>query len=106
MLEPDGSTPLASYTPRQGHYNYTLPQSYSYPSVVATFTNFVGYKCREHGVWTRGGPIVIENAILLDNTNAVTCVPGPSMVVDSLIVGETDNIGTVFNYWGMASMNR
>ena len=106
MLEPDETTPINSYTPRQGPFNYTLPDTWNYAEVIAVFTNFIGYKNREHGVWTRGGPIHVKNVVLLDNTVAILLVPGPTLVENALIVGESDNIGTEFNYWGMESMGR
>ena len=106
MEEPDGTTPEIAYTPRQGPFNYDTPLPYMYPEVIVTFTNFTGYKNREHGIWTRGGPIAMKNVVLLDNTNAVLLVPGATIVENALIVGETENVGTEFAYNGLPSMGR
>ncbi len=66
MLNSDGTTSLASYNPRVGPYIGDV-QSWELPMVDATFTNVISYKNRQHGIWTRGGPIVVSDAIVMDN---------------------------------------
>eukprot|EP01119_Soliformovum_irregulare_P016308 TRINITY_DN469_c2_g2_i1.p1 TRINITY_DN469_c2_g2~~TRINITY_DN469_c2_g2_i1.p1 ORF type:complete len:1290 (+),score=305.32 TRINITY_DN469_c2_g2_i1:17-3886(+) len=86
---------LASYTPRLGPYNSTDSDFvWFYPSVEAHFTNFITYKNRGYGVWARGGPSVFENIISADNMRGFNSPPDPSILRNSHIIGETDNIGT------------
>ena len=114
MVEPDQTTPLGSYIPSEGPYNQTfMYQSYRYIPVTAVFENTLAYKCRDHGIWTvcfghfggkfnffqRGRSIHILNAVAVDNTNGILCVPGASLVENALIIGESDNIGTPLKNW-------
>jgi cell migration-inducing and hyaluronan-binding protein len=68
--------------------------------VVAVFEDFTGYKNRNGAVWGRGEMHLYRNLKLADNaigfTHAagiVCAAPYTSRVVDSLFVGESDNIG-------------
>jgi len=69
--------------------------------VVAVFEDFTGYKNRNGAVWGRGEMHLYRNLKLADNaigfTHAAgiigTDAPYTSRVVDSLFVGESDNIG-------------
>ena len=70
MLQPDGSTPLGSYSPQTAPYN----SSTSGAPIMATFENTLVYKCRDHGVWTRGAYLRVLNTIALDNQNGMLCV--------------------------------
>ncbi len=63
-------------------------------AVQAVFADFTGYKNRRRGVWMRGSHLVLSDAKLADNAIGVTLASSQSVVRDSLIVGETDNIGT------------
>jgi cell migration-inducing and hyaluronan-binding protein len=68
--------------------------------VVAVFDNFTGYKNRNGAVWGRGEMHLYTNLKLADNgigfthaSGAPGVAPYTSRVVDSLFVGESDNIG-------------
>ena len=68
--------------------------------VVAVFEDFTGYKNRNGAVWGRGELHLYRNLKLADNAIGFThaagivgAAPYTSRVVDSLFVGETDNIG-------------
>ncbi len=68
--------------------------------VVAVFEDFTGYKNRNGAVWGRGELHLYTNLKLADNAIGFTHAAGivgaaayTSRVVDSLFVGETDNIG-------------
>ncbi|MET0281518.1 MAG: hypothetical protein ABW278_10405, partial [Steroidobacteraceae bacterium] len=68
--------------------------------VVSVFENLTGYKNRNGGIWGRGENHIFRNAKLADNAIGYTHAAGSagrdpftSLVVDSLFVGETDNIG-------------
>ena len=115
MLQPDGSTPLGSYNPTLPPYNNTN----SGTPVLAVFEGTIAYKCRDHGIWTRAAYIHVYNSVVQDNANGILCVyntsnalliiiqvPGPSFVENAYIIGETNNIGYVYDYWGMAPYNR
>jgi cell migration-inducing and hyaluronan-binding protein len=83
-----------SYMPKE---NPADPNSMS---VDALFENLTTYKNRNGGVWGRGERHVFRNLRSADNAIGFTHSTGSfgddlftSMVVDSLFVGETDNIG-------------
>jgi cell migration-inducing and hyaluronan-binding protein len=67
---------------------------------VAHFDNFTGYKNRNGAIWGRGEMHLYTNLKLADNAIGFThaagapgAAPYTSRVVDSLFVGESDNIG-------------
>jgi cell migration-inducing and hyaluronan-binding protein len=95
MLLPDGTTDLASYSPKQPPYLDAKGNNIesSAARVDAVFKNFISYKNRRYGSWSRGGPLVFTNFVLLDNLHGYNAVPGPSYLMDSLIVAETENKG-------------
>ncbi|KAL6059281.1 hyaluronoglucosaminidase [Balamuthia mandrillaris] len=94
MLRSDGTTELGSYNPRLGPYNIvSKPNAWQYDLIDAIFEGIIAYKNREYGVWTRGGPLRFVDLVLMDNRHGFNAVPGPSLLEDSLIVGESDNIG-------------
>jgi cell migration-inducing and hyaluronan-binding protein len=73
------------------------PNSRSIESVIEDFT---AYKNRNGGIWGRGEMKVYRNLKLADNAIGFTHASGSagadpftSRVIDSLFVGETDNIG-------------
>jgi cell migration-inducing and hyaluronan-binding protein len=83
-----------SYMPKE---NPADPNS---KSVDALFENLTSYKNRNGGVWGRGERHVFKNLKAADNAIGFTSSTGSfgddlftSLVVDSLFVGETDNIG-------------
>jgi cell migration-inducing and hyaluronan-binding protein len=64
------------------------------------FENLTAYKNRNGGLWGRGDMYVYSNLKLADNAIGMTqaagdigSLPFSSRLVDSLVVGETDNIG-------------
>jgi len=68
--------------------------------VVAHFDNFTGYKNSNNAIWGRGEMHLYTNLKLADNAIGFThasgapgAAPYTSRVVDSLFVGESDNIG-------------
>ena len=68
--------------------------------VETLFENLTAYKNRNGGIWGRGEMHVFRNLKVADNAIGYTHASGSagrdpftSMVVDSLFVGETDNIG-------------
>ncbi|MBT2135936.1 hypothetical protein KK137_16495, partial [Croceibacterium sp. LX-88] len=68
--------------------------------VVSVFDNFTGYKNRNGAIWGRGEYHLYTNLKLADNAIGFThasgipgIAPFTSRVVDSLFVGESDNIG-------------
>jgi cell migration-inducing and hyaluronan-binding protein len=69
-------------------------------SVQTLFENLTSYKNRNGGIWGRGENHIFRNAKLADNAIGYTHASGSggkdpftSLVVDSLFVGETENIG-------------
>ena len=68
--------------------------------VESHFENLTSYKNRNGGLWGRGDLFVYSNAKFADNAIGMTQAAGDigssrfsSRLVDSLVVGETDNIG-------------
>jgi cell migration-inducing and hyaluronan-binding protein len=68
--------------------------------VVSVFDDFTGYKNRNGAIWGRGEMHLYTNLKLADNAIGFThasgapgIAPYTSRVVDSLFVGESDNIG-------------
>jgi cell migration-inducing and hyaluronan-binding protein len=72
-----------------------------YTEIVEThFENMTSYKNRNGGIWGRGEKHIFSNAKLADNAIGMTHSTGTfgselftSRLIDSLVVGETDNIG-------------
>jgi cell migration-inducing and hyaluronan-binding protein len=69
-------------------------------SIESVIEDFTAYKNRNGGIWSRGEMKVFKNLKLADNAIGYTHASGSigrdpftSRVVDSLFVGETDNIG-------------
>jgi hypothetical protein len=76
------------------------PADPSSKTVETHFENLTSYKNRNGGIWGRGEMHVFSNAKLADNAMDYTHASGSagrdpftSRVVDSLFVGETENIG-------------
>ena len=68
--------------------------------VISTFEDLTSYKNRNGGIWGRGENHIFRNLKLADNAIGYTHSSGSagkdpfsSLVVDSLFVGETDNVG-------------
>ena len=80
--------------------SYVDPADKSSGLVVSVFDNYTGYKNRNGAIWGRGEYHLYTNLKLADNAIGFTHasgVPGiapfTSRVVDSLFVGESDNVG-------------
>jgi cell migration-inducing and hyaluronan-binding protein len=76
------------------------PADNSSRTVETVFENLTAYKNRNGGIWGRGEMHVFRNVKLADNAMGYTHASGSagrdpftSKVVDSLFVGETENIG-------------
>jgi cell migration-inducing and hyaluronan-binding protein len=94
---PDGTFTVAG---GNAHIARENPADGSSPSVESVIEDFTGYKNRNGAIWSRGEMKVFRNLKLADNAMGFTHASGSlgrdpftSLVVDSLFVGETDNIG-------------
>jgi hypothetical protein len=83
-----------------GHIALANPADANSPIVETVIEDFIGYKNRNSGMWTRGEMDTFKNLKLADNAIDYTHASGnfgrsdfTSRVVDSLFVGETENIG-------------
>jgi cell migration-inducing and hyaluronan-binding protein len=83
------------------HFAFTDPNDPNSQPKGSVFENFTSYKNRHGGVWGRGELHLFKNLRVADNavgfTHAASAVgraPYTSRVVDSVFVGESDNIGT------------
>ncbi|HHX81596.1 MAG TPA: hypothetical protein GX696_01260, partial [Pseudomonadaceae bacterium] len=93
---PDGTFGIAG----PNLVSYADPADTSSEVLVAHFDDFTGYKNRNGAIWGRGEAHLYTNLKLADNAigfTHATASPGvaayTSRVVDSLFVGESDNIG-------------
>jgi len=80
--------------------SYVDPADTNSGLVVSVFDNYTGYKNRNGAIWGRGEYHLYTNLKLADNAIGFThasgipgIAPFTSRVVDSLFVGESDNIG-------------
>ncbi|HEY6924850.1 MAG TPA: hypothetical protein VI653_15355, partial [Steroidobacteraceae bacterium] len=83
-----------------GHIALANPADASSPPVETIIEDFTSYKNRNSGMWTRGEMDTFKNLKLADNAIGYTHASGnlgrstfTSRVVNSLFVGETENIG-------------
>jgi hypothetical protein len=83
-----------------GHIAQANPADANSPQVETLIEGFTSYKNRNSGMWTRGEMDTFRNLKLADNAIGYTHAAGSfngsaytSQVVDSLFVGETENIG-------------
>ncbi len=83
-----------------GHIALANPADANSPIVETVIEDYTGYKNRNTGMWTRGEMDLYKNLKLADNGIGYTHASGnfgrspfTSRVVDSLFVGETENIG-------------
>ncbi len=83
-----------------GHISLVNPADANGPQVESVIEDFTGYKNRNNGMWSRGEMHVYKNLKLADNAIGYTHASGnagrsafTSRVVDSLFVGESENIG-------------
>ncbi len=83
-----------------GHMAQANPAGANSPIVETVIEDYTGYKNRNSGMWARGEMDTFKNEKLADNAIGYTHASGnfgrseyTSRVVDSLFVGETENIG-------------
>jgi cell migration-inducing and hyaluronan-binding protein len=83
-----------------GHIALANPADANSPVVETVIEDFTGYKNRNSGMWIRGEMDTFKNLKLADNAIGYTHASGnfghspfTSRVVDSLFVGETENVG-------------
>jgi cell migration-inducing and hyaluronan-binding protein len=83
-----------------GHISLVNPADANGPQVESVFEDFTAYKNRNGGLWSRGEMHTFKSLKLADNAIGYTHASGnlgrsafTSRVVDSLFVGETENIG-------------
>src|SRR5579875_169272 len=83
-----------------GHISLANPADANSPQVESVIEDFTSYKNRNSGLWARGEMHLFQNLKVADNAIGYTHASGnsgrsafTSRVVDSLFVGETENIG-------------
>ena len=83
-----------------GHISLANPADANGPQVESVFEDFTSYKNRNGGIWARGEMHLFKNLKMADNAIGYTHASGnfgrsayTSRVVDSLFVGETENVG-------------
>jgi cell migration-inducing and hyaluronan-binding protein len=83
-----------------GHISRVDPANADSAPVASVIDNYTGYKNRNGAIWGRGEFHLFSNLKLADNAIGFThaagapgVAPYTSRVVDSLFVGESDNIG-------------
>ena len=83
-----------------GHMSLSNPADANSPQVESVIENFTAYKNRNSGIWARGEMHTFRGLKMADNGIGYTHASGntgrsafTSKVVDSLFVGETENIG-------------
>jgi cell migration-inducing and hyaluronan-binding protein len=93
---PDGHFGVTGSS-QTGHEN---PADANSKAVESVFEDLTSYKNRNGAIWGRGEMHLFKNVKLADNANGFTHASGEfgryaftSKVVDSLFVGETENIG-------------
>src|SRR5690242_134262 len=82
------------------HTGLENPADPNSKALESVFEDLTAYKNRNGGIWGRGEMHVFRNVKLADNANGFTHASGAfgryaftSKVVDSLFVGETENVG-------------
>jgi hypothetical protein len=95
-VAPDGHFSVTG----SSHTGLENPADANSKAVESVFENLTAYKNRNGGIWGRGEMHLFKNVKLADNANGFTHASGAfgryaytSRVVDSLFVGETENIG-------------
>ena len=95
--KPDGTFSVAG---SNYHFGYADPADTNSEKQVSVFEDFTGYKNRNGAVWGRGELHLFKNLRVADNaigfTHAAASVGRSeytSKVLDSLFVGESENIG-------------
>lgn len=88
----DNNTEVTSYEARA---NPTPPAQGQKDSAVVpvVFQDFTAYRNRTRGVWLRGGHHTLRGAILADNGIGATFASHQTFLEDSVVIGETPNLG-------------
>jgi cell migration-inducing and hyaluronan-binding protein len=63
-------------------------------TVTTVLEGFVGYKNRRNGAWIRGKHQIVQNAMFADNAVGITFASDKAILKNSVLVGETPNLGT------------
>lgn len=85
--KPDGTVEASFYEP------FTDPIKKTGP-LTAEFKDITSFKNRNRAIWLRGKNHVVSNAKLADNAIGATFANDDTIIKDSLIVGESENLGT------------
>lgn len=94
MMFDRGPNPNGTFEiPGNDHTAYADPGDTSSQRLTSRINDFTAYKNRNNGVWARGGNHEFIDFKLADNAIGFTHASGSSMLIDSLFVGESDNIG-------------
>ncbi len=95
-VNPDGTFGVTG----NAHMPKEDPEDENSRTVETVFENLTAYMNRNGGIWGRGEMHIFRNVKLADNAMGYTHASGAfgsdpytSLVVDSLFVGETDNVG-------------
>lgn len=86
---PDGTTEATWYRP------VVDPADEDSESVTAVFEDFTAYYNRDRAVWLRGENHIVSGGVFSDNRSGATFASSESFLDDSLVVGQSDNPGTV-----------
>lgn len=86
---PDGTFPISG----NNHEAYADPTDTGSERLTTRMEGFTAYKNRNNGVWARGFNHEFVDFVLADNAIGFTHASGSSDLIDSLIVGETNNVG-------------
>ncbi|WP_232427015.1 G8 domain-containing protein [Teredinibacter turnerae] len=87
--EADGTFAIAG----NDHTAYADPTNTDSQVLTTRMSDFTAYKNRNNGVWARGGSHEFSNFRLADNAIGFTHADSGSLLLDSLFVGESDNMG-------------
>ena len=87
---PPGVYEAPTYDPKVNQ----IPASGPEQPATAYFANFTGYKNRKRGIWLRGSYLNVVGAKLADNATGATLACSHSSLMNSVIVGESNNVGT------------
>jgi cell surface hyaluronidase len=66
--------------------------------VPVVFQDFTAYRNRTRGVWLRGSTHFVRGAMLADNGIGATFASNETQIEDSVVVGETANLGNPGQY--------
>eukprot|EP01117_Protostelium_nocturnum_P016557 TRINITY_DN657_c0_g1_i1.p1 TRINITY_DN657_c0_g1~~TRINITY_DN657_c0_g1_i1.p1 ORF type:complete len:1272 (+),score=378.16 TRINITY_DN657_c0_g1_i1:136-3951(+) len=96
METSNGETELADYRPMEGPYTDYYP--YGVRPLEARFTRTLAYKNRDFGIWGKTG-LHFDECVLQDNAKGFM-VNGRTVLSNSLITGESDNVGNPVSIYG------